>query len=231
MKSLEHVSRLEGLLSDLRRFYGLLPSPPRDPFALFVWEVLSAHSTPVRRDKALAGLKRLRALTPDAMWRTPRKTLEDVVKLAGPHAEGRLHNLRAGIDIFRGSPELPATIRGPLAPARRALRGLPQMSEGGAHRMLLFAADHPVLPVDARVRRVARRLGYAAGGEAFSKTARSVREAVARELPATVETYRRTFLYLAHHGSMTCAEAQPHCPVCPVSAGCPEGRKRLMIGD
>ncbi|MGB7217943.1 MAG: hypothetical protein WBD07_03955 [Vicinamibacterales bacterium] len=225
------MSRFESLLSDLRRFYGLLPSLPRDPFALFVWEVLSAHSTPLRRDRALAGLKRLHALTPDAIWRTPHKKLEDVVKLAGSHAEARLQALRTGIDVFRRSPDLPAIIRGPLVPARRALRGLPRMREGGAHRMLLFAAGHPVLPIDASVGRVARRLGYGEQAGTSSKTARSVRSAVARELPANVETYRRAFLYLAHHGATTCTEAQPHCTVCPVSEGCPEGRKRLMIGD
>ena len=38
--------------------------PPRDPFTLFVWEVLSGHSTPRKRDAALASLKRARALTP-----------------------------------------------------------------------------------------------------------------------------------------------------------------------
>jgi len=231
MKSPAHASRLEAVLSDLRRFYGLLPSPPRDPFALFVWEVLSTHSTPHKRDKTLAALKRLRALTPDAMWRTPQKTLEQTVALAGPYAEARLRALRTGIDRFRQVPDLPTIIRGPLVPARRALRGLPQMGEGGAYRMLLFAADHPVLPVDARVSRVARRLGYGDGGGAFPKVVRSVREAVARELPADVDAYRRAFLYLSHHGAATCTEAQPHCSVCPLREGCPEGRKRLMIED
>jgi endonuclease-3 len=222
------MSRLETLLSDLGRFYGLLPSPPRDPFALFVWEVLSVHSTPSRRDKALAALKRLRALTPDAMWRASHKKLEEAVKLAGPYAEGRLQTLRTGVDVFRRSPDLHTILRGPLVPARRALRGLPQMGEGGAYRMLLFAADHPVLPVDARVSRVARRLGYGDERGSFLKVARSVREAVARELAAEVDPYRRAFLYLSHHGSATCTEAEPHCPVCPLTAGCPEGQKRLM---
>jgi endonuclease III len=108
------------------------------------------------------------------------------------------------------------------------------MGEGGAYRMLLFAADHPVLPVDARVSRVACRLGYGEprdDGRSFIKVARSVREAVARELPSEVESYRRAFLYLSHHGAATCTEADPHCPVCPLSPGCPEGQKRLMIAD
>jgi endonuclease III len=221
------LSRLETLLGKLQTFYGALAPPPRDPFQLFVWEVLSVHATPRRRDAALAALRKKRALTPDAMWRTPQKTLEEAAALAGPYVEHRLKALRTGVDRFRRAPELPAVIRGPLAPARRALKGIPQMGEAGAYRMLLFAADHPVLPVDARVSRVARRLGFGEDHGTFTKTARSIREAVARELPPDADAYRRAFTYLAHHGVVTCTEADPHCGVCALLKECPEGRKRV----
>jgi endonuclease-3 len=224
------VPRLDGLLTALQTFYGTLPKPPRDPFTLFVWEVLSTHSTPQKRDAALAALKRIPALTPDSMWRAPQKKLEDSVKLAGPYGEQRLRALRTGVELFRRAPTLPSTIRGPIASARRALKGLPQMGEGGAYRMLLFAADQPVLPVDARVSRVARRLGYGEAHKDFTRTARSVREAVGRELPPDLDAYRRAFVYLSHHGVATCTEADPHCTVCPLLHDCPEGQKRMAHG-
>jgi endonuclease-3 len=220
------VSRLEGLLAVLQRFYGPLPAPPRDPFTLFVWEVLSAHSTPRQRDAALAALKRIPALTPDSMWRAPQKKLEASVKLAGPYSENRLTALRTGVDVFRRSPKLPAVIRGPLLAARRALKPLPQLGETGAHRMLLLAADQQILPVDARVSRVGRRLGYGDASQEFRKQARSVQDALTRELPPSVDAFRRAFLYLSHHGGATCTESDPHCPVCPLLNDCPEGRKR-----
>ena len=225
------MSHLQPLLDQLETFYGVLPKPPRDPFTLFVWEVLSVHATPRRRDAALAALKRIRALTPDAMWRAPQKKLEDAVALAGPYADHRLRALKRGVDVFRRTPDLPAMIKGPPTAARRSLKGLPQMGEGGAYRMLLFAADHPVLPVDARVSRVARRLGYGQVSAEFNKAARSVREAIAPELPQSVDAYRRAFLYLAHHGSATCTETEPHCGVCPLLKDCPEGQERLQIAD
>jgi endonuclease-3 len=215
------------LVNALQKFYGALPPPPRDPFTLFVWEVLSAHSTPRKRDAALASLKRIPALTPDAMWRAPKKKLEDSVKLAGPYSDNRLQALRTGVDVFRRAPKLPATIRGPLLAARRALKPLPQLGDAGAHRVLLFAADHPILPVDARVARVARRLGYGQGAGEFRKQARSVQDALARELPPDVTAFRRAFLYLSHHGGATCTEADPHCPVCPLLSDCPEGQSRV----
>ena len=221
------MSRLDALLNSLKEFYGPLPPPPQDPFTLFVWEVLSAHSTPRKRNAALAALKRIRALTPDAMWRAPQKKLEESVKLAGPYSENRLQALRTGVDVFRRSPRLPAIIRGLLLAARRALKPLPQLGEAGAHRMLLFAADHAVLPADARVTRVGKRLGYGDSYSEFRKQSRSVQEALTREVAPSVDAFRRAFLYLSHHGGATCTEADPHCPICPLLGDCPEGQRRV----
>jgi endonuclease III len=219
--------KLDEVLAALQTFYGTLLMPPRDPFRLFVWEVMAVHSTPRKRDAALAALKRLPALTPDAMWRAPKKKLEESVARAGPYTEQRLQALRKGVELFRRSPELLTTIRGPLPAARRALKPFPQLGETGAHRMLLFAADHPILPVDARVSRVARRLGYGDTHESFQKQARSVQAALTSELERSADAFRRAYLYLSHHGASTCTEADPHCAVCPLLTMCPEGRRRL----
>src|SRR5215470_10759449 len=94
-------SRLERLADELRKFYGLLPTPPADPFALFVWDVLSFKSTPQKRALAFAALKRHRALTPDSMSKLAQKKLEDSVKLAGPPFEQRLRALRTGVSVFQ----------------------------------------------------------------------------------------------------------------------------------
>jgi endonuclease III len=217
-------------VAQLEQFYGLLPSPPRDPFMLFVWEVLSMKSTPARRDAALGALKRARALTPDAVSRAPQAKLEAALALAGPYGEQRLRALRTGVDLFRRSPRLPAIIRGPLGAARRALKPLAQLGAAGARRMLLFAADQPVLPVDARVHRVALRLGYGAPDPQFRKSARSVQRAMRAELPCRdVDALQRAVLYLSHHGAVMCTEADPHCTVCPLLPDCPEGKVRLQI--
>ena len=221
--------RLSGLLDALQRFYGALPPPPRDPFTLFAWEVLSVHSTPRRRDAALAALKRIPALTPDSMRRAPQKKLEDSVRLAGPYGEQRLDALKTGAELFRRTPKLADIIRGPVARARRALKPFPQLGEAGAHRMLLFAADQVTLPVDAGVARVGRRLGYgpAAAGDP-RRQARVVKNALTRELTRDADVFRRAYLYLAHHGGATCTESDPHCPICPLLSDCPEGKSRIL---
>src|SRR6476469_1986303 len=90
------VSKLESMIDSLQKFYGALPTPPRDPFTLFVWEVLAVHSTPRKRDAAMAALKRIPALTPDSMWRAPAKKLEEAARMAGPYVENRLQAQRSG---------------------------------------------------------------------------------------------------------------------------------------
>jgi endonuclease-3 len=222
------VTSLDDVLLALRRFYGSLAMPPRDPFTLFVWEVMSVHSTPRKRDAALGALRRIRALTPDAMWRAAQKKLEESVALAGPYREQRLNALRTGVALFRRSPDLPATIRGPIVAARRALKPFPQLGETGAHRMLLFAADHVILPVDARVSRVGRRLGFGEASGNFRKQARSIQGALSSELPRSVGAFRHAYVYLSHHGAVTCTETDPHCTICPVLSRCPEGRARTL---
>jgi endonuclease III len=220
------VSRLERLIDRLTHFYGALPPPPSDAFTLFVREMLSVHSTPRKRDAALAALRRHRALTPDAMWKVAQKKLEESVALAGPYLEQRIRGLKTGVDMFRRNPQLAAAIKGPLASALKSLKGLPQMGEGGGYRMLLFAGAHRVLPVDARVRRVATRLGYGENAASFSKTARAIRHAVAADLPDSLDAYRRAYMYLDHHGAATCTETDPHCNICPLLEDCPFGRSR-----
>lgn len=221
------MSKIENLIAKLEAFYGLLSAPPADPFTLFVWEVLAVHSAPRKVDAALGALRRARALTPDAMWRAPKAKLEAAVKLAGPYTEQRMQALRTGVDVFRRTPNLPGIIRGALPEARRAIRPLPQLGESGAHRMLLFAAGHALLPVDARVNRVGRRLGYGSGSDEFRQSAKSVQRGISAELEPTADAFRRAYLYLSHHGASTCSEADPHCSICPLLTDCSDGQKRM----
>src|SRR5262245_22322312 len=94
-------SRLDGLVRKLQKHYGALPEPPSDAFVLFVWEILSSHATPKKRDAAMHAMGRHRALTPDSMWHASPAKLAASVALAGPYRDQRLLALRKGVDVFR----------------------------------------------------------------------------------------------------------------------------------
>jgi endonuclease III len=87
-----------------------------------------------------------------------------------------------------------------------------------------------ILPVDARVSRVARRLGFGEASDDFRKQARSIQAALTGELPRSADAFRHAYLYLSHHGAATCTETDPHCVICPVLGRCPEGRARTRHG-
>ena len=207
-----------GQVVDLQRFYGLLPMPPSDPFALFVWEVLSRKALPAGRDAAVAALRRAHILTPDAVVRAPRAALEAAVAPAGPSLELRLDALRAGAEIFRRNRTLPEAIRGPLNRTRRSLRLLGQLDAAGVHRMLLFAGDHPIVPAGPRMLRVAARLGYVS---VERQAVRRARRQLGALLGTDRDVVRRAAVYLSHHGALTCTEREPHCRVCPLAPACP----------
>lgn len=217
------------IIARLRKFYGKLPAPPADPFALFVWQILYNHSTPKKRDASFSGLKRLGALTPDGMWHASPKALAECVHRAGPFGDYRLLALRKGVEVFRRDAGLLETLKGPVPAALRRLKVLPRMSgDGPAYCMLLFAGGQPVLPVNARVARVATRLGYGALGPAFPKIAKSIRQAIGPELGERVTSYRDAYVYFEHHGVATCTETDPQCEKCPLLKDCPFGQNRML---
>jgi endonuclease III len=163
-------------------------------------------------------LRRAHVLTPDAVVRAPRATLQAAVAPAGSSIELRVDALHAGAEVFRRHRALPAAIHGPLAAARRSLRRLKHLDSAAAHRMLLFAGDHPIMPVDARVLRVVVRLGYA--DSAKRPTARGLRKMLGSLLREDRDARRHAFVYLSHHGALTCTERDPHCRVCPLAPEC-----------
>ena len=217
---------LADILERLRVFYGPLPGPPHEPFAMYVWEVMNFHSVPGKREAALAALKRIPALTPDSIWKAPPGKLEAAANLAGPYMDERVRALRAGADVFRRHPALPRHVAGSLLRGRRALRFLPQLGESGTHRMLLYAGGHAILPVDSHLARVTIRLGLAGTHPKIRQQVRAVRRALAAVVPGDLDVRRRAVLLLEHHGQATCAEFDPHCHICPLRADCATGRER-----
>jgi len=212
---------LEEALKRLRAFYGPQPLPPRDPFALYVWEVMNFHAAPLKREAALAALRRIPALTPDSIWKTPLARLEAAAGMAGPYQDERVRALRAGADVFRRQPALVKAITGPALGARRALKQLPQLGASGTARMHLFAGDWPIIPVDAVTARVVVRLGLCEAEPDVRRQARRVRRVLDSLVPRDLDARRRVVQLLEHHGQSTCAEFDPHCGVCPLADRCP----------
>jgi endonuclease III len=227
------------LVPKLREFYGLLPPPPADPFQFFVWEILSADALPARRDLAWQALRRMPALTPDAMFRAPQKALLDVAAIIGPEREERIERLRATTGEFKRHRDVLDVDRvrtGGLKNAARAFRRLAHLPREVIDRALLYVAGYPVLPLDDATARVVARIDGTAipvsqGAEGFTlkralwgaelrQQRRRARKLLTSALPRDVNAYRDAVLYLRHHAHHTCLAVAPHCGVCPLAASC-----------
>jgi endonuclease III len=185
--------------------------------------VLSLDALPARRDAAYNALKRIPALTADALARVPQGKLESAVALAGSRKDERVRALRAGADLFRRTPSLLDELRAPLRRAIRAARRIPYLGRASALRLLSFGGGHAVLPLDEHALRVARRLGYPAAAPSDESTVRALRlarQALTRESNGSVESLQAISRYFTHHGLSTCTETSPHCAVCPLATDC-----------
>jgi endonuclease III len=226
-------------LGVLREFYGLLPQPPSDPFQFFLWEILSADSLPARRDLAWHALRRIPALTPDAVFRAPQEALQEVAALIGPKRDERIELLRATTGEFKRNRDVlerDALRAAGVKKAARAFRRLAHLPRETVDRALLYAGRFPVLPVDDATARVVARIEGTAipisqGSEGFilkralwggelRKQRRRARATLASALPRDVDAYRDAVLYLRHHAQHTCLAVAPHCKVCPLSPEC-----------
>jgi endonuclease III len=223
------VRDTQGLVAALHEFYGPVHRPPAALFQFVVWELLSEHTAAARRDLAWNALRKIPALTPDAMFRAPAKDLADAMALCSGSREDLSTRLRNTVETFRRHRDRLDESRlrdaGPIA-ASRALRVLDQVSDAVRRRALLFALDVPVIPVDDDGSRVVCRL---IEPRDLSTVARPSRRRLAHDrrrarawLAARASDVdpRELLTYLRHHGRQTCTSLGPHCAVCPVAAVC-----------
>ena len=237
----------DSLISKLREFYGLLPQPPSDPFQFFVWEILSDNALPARRDLAWLALRRIPALTPDAMARTSQKELLDVMRLIGPQPDERIERIRATTGEMKRHRDAfdPDTLRTKgIRFAARAFRRLTHLPREVVDRASLYAAGYSILPLDDAAARVVARIEGTAipasqGAEGFilkralyagrlRQQRRDARKTLAAALPRDVDAYRDAVLYLRHHAQNTCLAVAPHCKVCPLLPVCAFGRQAVL---
>ena len=209
---------MDGVLTALAAFYGPLASPPADLFAFFVWEVVSARALPARRDIAWQALRRIPALTPDAMFRAPKDDLKTALDGLGAFEE-RLEALRGGSGHFRRHRELPRVVAGPLLRATRALRDIPHLTASSQVRALVFAGGHGLPAVDDQVARVVGRLhGVTAGAGPVRR--RQARRRLVTAFGRDRDRLAPALVLLGHHAAQACNEHAPHCTVCPLRTGC-----------
>ncbi|MEZ5291408.1 MAG: hypothetical protein R2745_10015 [Vicinamibacterales bacterium] len=218
---------MEQALAALAAFYGPIAAPPREPFAYFVWDVVSARTLDARRDRAWLAIRRIPALTPDAMFRAPKAELKAALEPLGD-VDARLDALREGSGHFRRHRDLPDVAARSLAGLARALRDVPHLSAGAKATAPLLLAGRPVAALDESAARVlVRWLGLAAGSE--RRRRRTARAALAASVGRDTDALSRAVTLLVHHARHACLAQAPHCGVCPLRTGCAHAGRAAAV--
>ena len=153
--------------------------------------------------RGAAALKRIRALTPDAMWRAPQKKLEESVELAGPYtrepAAGAADRRRSVPPLARAAEDhpRPAAGRAPGAEAAAAARRSGRPSHAAVRRRSCDSAGRRARQPRRHAGSATARRPASSGSRRGRSRTRSIRElppsvdAVSPRVPLSVPSRRR----------------------------------------
>ncbi len=187
---------------------------PRQPLDDLVYIVLSNKTRPDTALDVFLDLKR-RYPSWDSLLDEPRETIVATMARAGL-ANVKVDQIR---DLLRrlkqdfGDVTLEPVLRFGEHDAHAYLVNLPGVSDKVAKCVMMYTMGFDVLPVDAHVHRIARRLGW---------TARKRADQCHDELEELVPPGDRFAFHVdcVVHGRALCRETKPLCPSCPISAWC-----------
>ena len=136
--------------------------PGDTPFEVCVGAILTQNTAWTNVEKAIAHLRRARALTPSRMRTLPHRRLAALIRPAG-YFNVKARRLRAFLDFLHEEcgGDLRRLFRQPTAALREKLLAVNGIGPETADSILLYAGGHESFVVDAYTRRVLGRHGWA----------------------------------------------------------------------
>jgi len=211
---------LSAILDSLEKAYGPPPAPRADPLELILLENVGYLVSDEKREAAFDALRRRVGLTPERILAAPTGVLYEVAAMGGMLPEQRVGKLIDIAETARKLGDLRALVRGPAAPAMKALRRFPGIGDPGAEKILLFAGAQNVLALESNGLRVLLRLGYGQEKKSYAATYKSVQAAVLPDLRDDGPWLVRAHLLLRRHGQELCTRTRPRCNLCDVRGRC-----------
>ena len=153
-----------------------------------------------------------------AVENAPLDELIDVIRPGGlgPTKAPRLQATLRRIREERGNHSLEFLGAMPAIAARDWLTTIPGIGKKTASVLLLFCFNHPLMPVDRHVERVAKRIGLVPV-KAHSDLATDQFNAM---LAAAPERTYEAHVLLIHHGRAICQARSPKHDLCPIRDRC-----------
>jgi endonuclease III len=215
------VLPLRAYIDRLRTLYGRPKRPiPSGPFEWIIWEHVAAVPDDEQRAIVFRTLRQKIGTTPQAILRTPKPKMLELLAPGGPNAPARLSRLREAAELMIdiGLARVRTLVRENPVEAKKLLKRFKGIGETGAERILLFCRTQAVLAPEANGLRVLQRLGYGKPG-ASAAAYRQVSDALGPELPRDYNWLIQAHQLLRRHGQEIC-RTSPRCDACPLAPDC-----------
>jgi endonuclease-3 related protein len=193
--------------------------PGDTAFEIMVGAVLTQNTAWSNVEKAIANLKRARALDAETIARAPHRKLAAWLKPSG-YFNIKAQRLRAFCRWYLQEGGVRRLARRPTTLLRDQLLAVHGIGPETADDILLYAFNRPVFVIDAYTRRIFSRLGVIEGGEDYEALRRLFEERLGAD----------SSLFNEYH-ALIVAHAKDFCRPRPRCAQCVLGRQCRWPGD
>ena len=189
--------------------------PGDSVFEIMVGAVLTQNTAWSNVERAIANLKKARALSARAIVKTRQDRLARWLRPSG-YFNVKSKRLRAFCKWIVASGGVRALSKLPTGTLRAALLAVHGVGPETADDILLYAFRRPVFVIDAYTRRLFTRLGAISGSESYE----SLRRLFETSLQAGEPLYNQYHALIVRHAKDIC-RPKPRCGDCCLSGGCP----------
>jgi endonuclease-3 len=210
-------NRSEEILNMPRRAY-TLPKLTKctDPFETLIATIISQNTTKKNAAKAFKSLCSGFKIDPETLTNSNIRKVEECLRVEGLFRQ-KTRAIKEASEalVQKWEGKMASILSLPIENSRKEL-----MQHGGvgpktADVVLLFSAQRRVIPIDAYVKRVSKRLGLAPENGNYEVVQKNL-ESLFRP-----EDYLADHLLFILHGRKTCKAQAPLCVKCPVNRCCP----------
>ena len=186
--------------------------PAETPFEVLVGAILTQNTAWRNVEKAIANLKQLGPLTPEALFHLPEETLAEAIRPSGYYRRKgkRLRNF-LGMLSDRFECRLEALFDLPTETLREELLALSGIGPETADSILLYAAGRPVFVIDTYTIRILLRHELLPEETSYAEAQQWVTD----HLPEDVQLFNEFHALLVNVGKDFC-RPRPKCPGCPL---------------
>jgi endonuclease III related protein len=208
-------SKLHEIFEWLYEAYGPQHWWPGDtPFEVMIGAILTQNTAWSNVEKAMASLKAIDCLSPEAILALSHESLAGLLRPSG-YFNVKARRLQGFCEWYLAQGGYKTLAREETAALRRRLLGLNGLGPETVDDILLYAFRRPVFVIDAYTRRLFARIGVIQGDEGYEE----LRYMFESALGPDVALYNEFHALIVRHAKAVC-KSQPACSGCGLAARC-----------